>query len=187
MKVIQAPLREEWASLCRRGTKPMEELGPLVREVFNAVEAQGDNALLQYTRQFDGVEVNNLEVDNNQLKMAADQVPEDLKRAISLAKENIYTFHKAQKLQGIDIETMPGVRCWQKFQSIEKVGLYIPGGTAPLFSTLLMLAIPAMIAGCKDILICTPPRKDGTIDPVILYTAGLCGVTNIFKVGGIQA
>jgi len=187
MKTILEPLKDTWASLCVRGTKPMKELEPLVREVFDAIAQDGDEALYRYTSQFDGVELSDLIVTADELRMAEQQVSEELKSAISLAKDNIYAFHTAQKVVGAKVETMPGVRCWQSFQPIEKIGLYIPGGSAPLFSTLLMLAIPAAIAGCPEVLMCTPPRKDGTIDPVVLYTAKICGVNSIYKVGGIQA
>ena len=165
----------------------MTDLEPMVREIFNAITQEGDESLRNYTREFDDVEIGDLKVSAEELNSAEDQVSEELKSAIALAKENIYAFHKAQKVEGASVETMPGVRCWQTFQPIEKIGLYIPGGTAPLFSTLLMLAIPAAIAGCQEVLMCTPPRKDGTIDPVVLYTAKLCGIKSIFKVGGIQA
>ncbi|MBT8236494.1 MAG: histidinol dehydrogenase [Bacteroidia bacterium] len=187
MKTIREPSKDTWASLCTRGTKPMKDLEPMVREVFNAIAEEGDEALRHYTRKFDNVEVSDLKVSADELSSAEDQVSEELKSAISLAKENIYAFHKVQKVEGAHVETMPGVSCWQTFQPIEKIGLYIPGGTAPLFSTLLMLAIPAAIAGCQEIRICTPPGKDGKIDPVVLYAAKLCGINSIYKVGGIQA
>lgn len=187
MRVIQEPIKDSWPALCKRATAPMNELQPIVRDVFDAVKQDGDNAVLQYTSQFDDVALSDHKVGKEEVKKAILQVPDELKRAISIAKDNIHAFHIAQKSRGIEVETMPGVRCWQTFQAIEKVGLYIPGGTAPLFSTLLMLAVPAGIAGCKDIVMCTPPRKDGSVHPVVLYTAALCGVDNIFKVGGIQA
>ena len=187
MRVIRQPARTTWPELCKRATAPMKEMESLVQEVFDAVKHDGDKAILRYTSQFDGVELHDLRVSREEVEKAVQQVPEALKRAIIIAKNNIHAFHNAQKPKGIEVETMAGVRCWQTYQAIEKVGLYIPGGTAPLFSTLLMLAVPARIAGCKDIVICTPPREDGSVDPAVLYTASLCGVDTICKVGGIQA
>lgn len=165
----------------------MQTLEPLVREVFQSVRDMGDEALKRYTRQFDGARLEELSVPMAEWNSAAASVPEDLKRAIGQAKMNIETFHSAQMPGRIAVETMPGVRCWQEFRPIEKVGIYIPGGTAPLFSSILMLALPAKIAGCREIIMCTPPGKDGSIDPVMLYTAGICGVTSVFTIGGIQA
>jgi len=187
MKVIQEPAKDTWPALCKRATAPMKELESLVQEIFDAVSQDGDKALLEYTSRFDGVELGDLKVSQKEMQEATQHIPEELKQAISLAKNNIHAFHSAQIPQGVEVETMPGVRCWQTFQAIEKVGLYIPGGTAPLFSTLLMLAVPGDIAGCKEIVMCTPPRENGTVDPVVLYAAALCGVDTIFKIGGIQA
>ena len=187
MKIIQEPSLEQWIALTRRGTVPMQTLEPLVREVFNTIRDLGDEAVRRYTRQFDSADLNDLVVSREEMEKASSEVPLELKEAIKLAQENIIAFHTAQKPTGIEVETKPGVRCWQTFQPIEKVGIYIPGGTAPLFSTILMLAVPATIAGCSEIIMCTPPGKDGTIDPVMLYTAQLCGVTSVLKIGGIQA
>ena len=187
MKVVTEPKRDTWKSLMQRGTPPMQTLEPLVREVFQSVRELGDEALLRYTHRFDGAQLKRLEVSPEEWQMAASLVDENLKKAIELARDNISAFHSAQLPEAIEVETMPGVLCWQKFRPIDKVGIYIPGGTAPLFSTILMLALPAKIAGCDEIIMCTPPGRDGSIDPVMLYTAELCGVTAIYKLGGIQA
>src|SRR5690606_24013404 len=144
-------------------------------------------AIKKYTDQCDQVQLDTLVVTAEEVKEASDSVPTELKKAISLAKSNIEKFHAAQKTTKVEMETMPGVRCWQEKRPIQKVGLYIPGGTAPLFSTILMLAVPAKLAGCGEIILCTPPDKNGNVNPTILYAAQLCGVTKIFKVGGIQA
>jgi histidinol dehydrogenase len=158
-----------------------------VADVFNSVQTDGDAALRYYTQKFDKVELNRLKVDSDALDEAASQVDPALKKAIQQAKSNIETFHRAQKTQTVFVETQKGVQCWQEKRPIEKVGLYIPGGSAPLFSTLLMLAIPAQIAGCNKIVLCTPPDASGEVAAAILYTAQLCGLTEIYKVGGIQA
>lgn len=187
MKVLNEPSRDSWKALMQRGTPSMQTLEPLVREVFQSVREMGDEALKRYTRQFDGAQLEELQVSESEWETSAASVSDKLKASILQAKNNIETFHRAQMPGGIQVDTMPGVRCWQEFRPIEKVGIYIPGGTAPLFSSILMLALPAKIARCKEIIMCTPPGKDGSIDPVMLYTAKLCGVTAIFKIGGIQA
>ena len=160
---------------------------PTVKEVFDEVKQLGDDAIKEYTAKFDGVELTDFEVSDSEISEAENHISEDLKEAIQLAKSNIEKFHDAQKMERVVVETMPGVTCWQEKRAIQKVGLYIPGGTAPLFSTILMLAIPAKLAGCEEVVLCSPPNKQGRLNPAILYTAQLCGVTNIFKVGGIQA
>lgn len=187
MEVYRYPDISTWAEITRRPAADHSQKEKIVREVLQDVRRRGDVALKEYTLKFDQVEVKNLLVTPGELQEASNLVDEQLKRAIAVATENIKTFHSAQRFQPTVIETMEGVKCWQKQVAIEKVGLYIPGGSAPLFSTVLMLAIPAMIAGCKEIQLCTPPDKNGKIHPAILFAADLCGITNIYKVGGIQA
>lgn len=187
MNKIFNPGREEWATVLQRPTQTVEDIEATVSEVFSEIKSKGDAAVEKYTNLFDGVKLDEIAVSLEEIKEAEGQVPEDLKVAIKLAKSNIEKFHTAQKTERIDVTTTPGVDCWQEKRPIGKVGLYIPGGTAPLFSTILMLATPANIAGCKEIILCTPPDKQGKVNPVILYTAALCKVTKIFKIGGIQA
>ena len=187
MKIYTRPVPSEWPTILARPTQSFSEIEPIVKEVFAAVGEDGDTALLDYTQKFDGAKLDSLAVTTDELKDAHTQVPAELKAAIAKAKSNIEAFHAAQRTKTIAVETMPGVACWQEKRPIQKVGLYIPGGTAPLFSTILMLAIPARIAGCQEIVMCSPPDSNGNISPVILYTAQLCGVTKIFKAGGIQA
>jgi histidinol dehydrogenase len=165
----------------------VEAIESIVNEVFLAVKQNGDTAIAQYTKQFDKVNLESVFVSQEEIESASEAVSEDLKLAIQQAKSNIEVFHNAQKTQKVDVETQTGVRCWQQKRPIESVGLYIPGGTAPLFSTVLMLAVPATIAGCKNIVLCTPPNSEGAIANEILYAAALCGITTIIKVGGIQA
>ena len=170
--------------------RPMQNVSTFfenVSTILKNVKANGDAAVLEYEEQFDKVKLASLVVTEEEMKEAEFQVPIELKVAILLAQRNIYTFHKKQKFEGKKVETMEGVTCWQKAVGIEKVGLYIPGGTAPLFSTVLMLAVPAKIAGCKEIVLCTPPDKEGKINPAILYAAQVSGVSKIFKAGGVQA
>ena len=187
MKTYYNPERGDWKKMLSRPTPTFETLEPLVEEVFSAVKQEGDAAIKSYTSKFDKVTLTDFSVSSEEISMAIDAVPAELKRAISLAKSNIEKFHEAQRTNKVSVETMPGVVCWQEKRPIQKVGLYIPGGTAPLFSTILMLAVPAKIAGCDEIVLCSPPNSQGKLDPAILYTAHLCGVTKIFKVGGIQA
>ncbi len=181
------PARESWESLLKRPVLEKVDLRATVQEIFLKVRVEGDLALQEFSSKFDGVEIENFLVSQNEIDFAVTQVSAELKEAINQAKKNIYQFHYAQKEELKEIETTEGVICWRESRAIEKVGLYIPGGTAPLFSTVLMLAVPAQIAGCKEIILCTPPQKDGSINPAILYTAQLCGVKNIYKVGGAQA
>ena len=159
----------------------------VIAEVFEQVKVKGDKAIKEYTQKFDKVSIKHLSVSKIEIQLAENNVEDKLKEAIQRAKQNIEVFHSAQKTPEIRIETEPGVNCWQEKKAIEKVGLYIPGGSAPLFSTILMLAIPAKIAGCNEIILCTPPDNSGNIPAVVLYTANLCGITSIFRVGGIQA
>lgn len=184
---IDNPDRSSWDELLKRPTQTYEQIEGTVLEVFKEIQAKGDDAVNFYTQKFDGIQLKTIQVSDSEINLANDQVNQDLKNAIKLAKQNIEKFHKAQVTSPIRVETSEGVNCWQEKRPIQKVGLYTPGGTAPLFSTILMLAIPAKIAGCKEIILCTPPDKNGNINPAILFTAALCGIDKIFKVGGIQA
>lgn len=187
MQIIQYPATETWANLLQRPHLNSDDLSSIVAGVLSRIRTEGDAAVLDYEKQFDKVELTALQVSEEELQEAALLVSDDLKKALQTAKANIATFHAAQKHQGIEVVTTTGVTCRQKAVAIEKVGLYVPGGTAPLFSTVLMLAIPAQIAGCKEIVLCTPPNKEGKINPIILYAAQLSGVSKVFKIGGIQA
>jgi histidinol dehydrogenase len=187
MKKYKNPPQSQWSSLTQRPTQSFAEVEETVKAIFKEIQTKGDTAVAKYTSLFDGIKLDNFLVSENEIKEAEKQVSTELKEAIAVAKSNIYKFHSAQKTSKIEIETTEGVVCWQEKRPIQKVGLYIPGGTAPLFSTVLMLAIPAKIAGCEEIILCSPPDKSGKINSAILYAANLCGVTKIYKVGGIQA
>ena len=187
MKTYKNPNQKKWAELIKRPAINQLQLSKTVEEIVQDVSDNGDEALFKYTQRFDGVTLSKLEVREKEIENSIAQTPQSLKAAINIAYNNIKAFHMAQQRSEATVETMPGVRCWRKSVAIEKVGLYIPGGTAPLFSTILMLGIPAQIAGCKEIVLCTPPNKNKTIDPVILYTAELVGITKIYSVGGAQA
>lgn len=187
MKTYKNPNQKKWAELIKRPVINQLQLSKTVEEIVQDVSDNGDEALFKYTQRFDGVTLSKLEVREKEIENSIAQTPQSLKAAINIAYNNIKAFHMAQQRSEATVETMPGVRCWRKSVAIEKVGLYIPGGTAPLFSTILMLGIPAQIAGCKEIVLCTPPNKNKTIDPVILYTAELVGITKIYSVGGAQA
>ncbi|MCV6629102.1 MAG: histidinol dehydrogenase [Flavobacteriaceae bacterium] len=187
IKYTENPSFSTWDTLCKRPTPSLDDLEPMVLEVFDAVKQNGDEALKAYTKKFDGVALDSLLVSLREITDANNQISESLKKAIAIAQHNITAFHQAQEEKEVCVQTTEGVNCWQKSKPIEKVGLYIPGGTAPLFSTILMLAIPAKLAGCKEIVLCSPPDKEGKIHPAILYTANLCGIHTIVKVGGIQA
>lgn len=187
MKVINNPSKETWSQILERPTKTVDDIENTVNQIFDDVQKNGDKAVNKYTQLFDGVSLENNLVSELEINEAIATISEDLKEAITLAKDNITKFHIAQKTDKVFVETANGVECWQEKRPIQKVGLYIPGGTAPLFSTVLMLAIPAQIAGCKEIVLCSPPNSEGKIHPAILYAANLCGVTKIIKVGGIQA
>lgn len=187
MNKIDNPAVADWKQVLERPTQTVADIEGTVVSVFNEVKIDGDKAIQKYTAKFDGVSLQSTIVSVEELVEAEKLVSEELKKAIQLAKSNIEAFHKAQKTSKVSIETANGVDCWQEKRPIQKVGLYIPGGTAPLFSTILMLATPANIAGCKEIVLCSPPNKEGKINPAILYAANLCGVTKIYKVGGIQA
>ena len=187
MKLIKYPDRSQWNEILKRPVLETENLFDTVRNIINRVRAGGDRVVMEYEAVFDKAELTSLAVTSAEIEEAEKEVPIELKAAIYLAKRNIETFHSAQRFEGKKVDTMEGVTCWQKAVAIEKVGLYIPGGTAPLFSTVLMLAIPAKIAGCKEIVLCTPPDKNGKVHPAILFVARLAGVSKIFKVGGVQA
>jgi histidinol dehydrogenase len=187
MKRYEYPERYLWETICQRPVIETGALTPLVTEILDSVQKAGDQALRDFAVKFDGTVINELSVSSLESESAEQLISASLKTAIQIARTNISKFHEAQFEAEKMIETTPGVTCWRRSVPIEKVGLYIPGGSAPLFSTVLMLGIPASIAGCKEIVLCTPPRKDGSIDPAILYTAKLIGIEKIFKVGGAQA
>lgn len=188
MILISNPDQSQWTEMLKRPVMNTENLFDTVRSIINRVKAEGDRAVLEYEEKFDKAILSSLVVSAEEQAEAETLVSEDLQAAIRLAKQNIETFHAAQRFEGKKVETQPGVACWQKAVAIEKVGLYIPGGgTAPLFSTVLMLAVPAKIAGCKEIVLCTPPGKDGKVHPAVLFAAKVAGVSRIFKVGGVQA
>ena len=187
MKQINNPDRSQWAELLKRPTLNTENLFDTVRGIIDRVRAEGDAAVLALEEQFDKVKLTSLAVSDDEWQEAETLLSDELKTAIRLAKENIEAFHAAQRFEGKKVTTQPGVTCWQKAVAIEKVGLYIPGGTAPLFSTVLMLAVPAKIAGCKEIVLCTPPGRDGKVHPAVLFAAQVAGVSRIFKAGGVQA
>ncbi|MCK0191131.1 histidinol dehydrogenase [Arenibacter sp. F20364] len=187
MNKIYNPERVAWKTVLKRPTQTIADIEEMVNTVFTEIKAGGDTVVHNYTKKFDGVVLQDVLVSAKEIEESNKLISNDLKKAIQQAKNNIEKFHSAQKTDRVSIETANGVECWQEKRPIQKVGLYIPGGTAPLFSTILMLAVPANIAGCKEIILCTPPNKEGKVHPAILYTADLCGVTKIFKVGGIQA
>jgi len=187
MILINYPPREQWTEILRRPALDTENLFDTVRSIIDRVRAEGDKAVLDYEARFDKVELASLAVTEEEMQEAVKAVGVELKAAIYLAQNNIETFHAAQRFTGKKVETMEGVTCWQKAVGIEKVGLYIPGGTAPLFSTVLMLAVPAKLAGCKEIVLCSPPGKDGKIHPAVLFAARVAGVSKIYKAGGVQA
>ena len=187
MKPVLFPIKESWDTLCKRPGIDQTDLENAVRGIINRVKSEMDKAIYCFSEKFDGVSPGNLKVSLTEIGESIGQIPEELKTALNIAKTNIENFHSAQLLTEPVIETFKGVKCWRKSVAIEKVGLYIPGGSAPLFSTVLMLGIPARLAGCKEIIICTPPGKDGKVSPLILYTAQLIGITEIYKIGGAQA
>ncbi|MFV1449898.1 histidinol dehydrogenase [Maribacter sp. HS] len=187
MNKIYNPQRVDWNNVLKRPTQTVADIEGLVNGIFEEVRSNGDDTIKKYTEQFDKVVLESMLVSKTEIEEAQKLVSDDLKEAIKLSKSNIEVFHKAQKTERVEVETAAGVSCWQEKRPIQKVGLYIPGGTAPLFSTILMLAVPAAIAGSKEIVLCSPPDKEGKLNPAILYTANLCGVTKIVKVGGIQA
>ena len=187
VKVWRYPQRSEWEDIISRSTIDLSSLTQTVSEILESIRSEGDAALKRYERQFDGVDLNSFRVTPREMEEAAASVPDALKEAISRAIENIRKFHASQAIDVRKVETTPGVWCWQKPVGIERVGIYVPGGTAPLFSTVLMLAIPARLAGCREVVMCTPPGRDGKIAPAILYAARETGVDRVFKLGGVQA
>lgn len=187
MEIIKYPSKAQWSEILRRPALETENLFEIVRTIINDVKTGGDERLIDYAARFDKVDLQTLTVSEAEIKEAGNAISPELRSALHVAKQNIETFHAAQRFEGKRVETTEGVVCWQKAVAIEKVGLYVPGGTAPLFSTVLMLAIPARIAGCKEIVLCTPPDRQGKIHPAILYAAQLAGVDHIYKVGGAQA
>ena len=187
MQLIRYPAKEIWKDILKRPAIDTTSLESTVQSVLTDIKANRQSAVKKYTLQFDKVDIENILVSADEFRTAEKLISNELKEAIQLAKSNIETFHSAQKEEVNIIETMPGVKCWRKSIAIQKVGLYIPGGTAPLFSTILMLGVPAKLAGCSEIILCTPPDLNGKINPAILYTAQLIGITKVFKVGGVQA
>ena len=187
MKVIKYPAKEEWSEIVKRPHLDVSQLNATVEGVLDDVKNHGDEAVKRYEEKFDHAHLDTLAVTEAEIEEAERLVSPELKDALHLAHHNIAAFHQSQKFEGEKVETCPGVTCWQKSVAIEKVGLYIPGGTAPLFSTVLMLATPAKIAGCKDIVLCTPPNREGKVNPAILMAAKIAGVSKIFKAGGVQA
>lgn len=187
MNTIYYPAKNEWNSLLKRSALKTDAIQETVSGILKQIKDEGDKAVLKFEELFDKVQLSTLQVSSSEFEEAEKEVDEELKAAILLAHRNITTFHAAQKFETKKITTQPGVTCWQKAVGIEKVGLYIPGGTAPLFSTVLMLATPAQIAGCKEIILCTPPNHEGKVHPAILYAAQVSGVSRIYKIGGVQA
>jgi histidinol dehydrogenase len=187
MKKLLFPARESWEELCKRPQIPVNDLGNMVKNILGDVKSEGDKAVLFYSAKFDGAPAGDLKITTDEILESVKQIPQSLKEAIETAKKNIEKFHASQIISEPVTETIKGVSCWRKCVAIEKVGLYIPGGSAPLFSTLLMLGIPAKLAGCDEIIVCTPPGKDGKVNPLILYTAQLIGISEIYKAGGAQA
>jgi histidinol dehydrogenase len=187
LQIIENPEKHEWSTLLSRPIINSENLETAVRKILEDIKKTGDKAVMEYAALFDNTTAIDLKVHEKEFDEAEKKLGEELKAAICQAEKNISTFHRNQGMPEPEVETLPGILCWRKSLAIEKIGLYVPGGTAPLFSTLLMLGVPARIAGCKEIIICTPPQKDGTIHPSILYVAKLLRITNVFRVGGVQA
>ena len=187
MKIIRYPQKEEWNSIVERPHLDVSQLNATVESVLKDVRENGDKAVMAYEEKFDHAQLSSLAVTEAEIEEALTLVSEELTESLQIAHHNISKFHESQKFEGIKVETCKGVTCWQKSVPIEKVGLYIPGGTAPLFSTVLMLATPAKIAGCREIVLCTPPNREGKVNPAILAAARIAGVSRIFKAGGVQA
>jgi histidinol dehydrogenase len=187
MKIYRYPEIKTWPDLIQRPVFERKEISGLIAEIFEAVGKDGDQALIEFNKKFDRAITSQITVSEAEINNAENEISEDLKKAIKQAKENISKFHASQIVELQKIETVKGVTCWRENRAVEKVGIYIPGGTAPLFSTVLMLAVPANLAGCREIILCTPPDSNGNINPAILFTAKLCGITKIFKTGGAQA
>ncbi|OCA72307.1 histidinol dehydrogenase [Chryseobacterium artocarpi] len=187
MKIYRYPTKDTWFDLVKRPVLEQQEISALIAGIFKEVQSNGDQALIEFNKKFDKADTQSIKITEAEIEIAENQISDDLKKAIQEAKENISKFHSSQISDISKIETTKGVVCWRENRAVESVGIYIPGGTAPLFSTVLMLAVPANLAGCKEIVLCTPPDKNGNINPAILYTAKLCGITKIFKTGGAQA
>ena len=187
MQTIKFPQKNDWNTILARPNIELEEMDEVVNQIFKEVKADGDAALKKYTWFYDRIRINELVVSQEEIDNSEQLISDELKNAIQFAAKNIEKFHRAQKVESEIIETTKGVTCWRKFTAIDKVGLYIPGGSAPLFSTVLMLGIPARIANCKEVILCTPPNKNGEINPAILYACKLVGIKQVFKLGGIQA
>ncbi|HEX2631039.1 MAG TPA: histidinol dehydrogenase, partial [Chitinophagaceae bacterium] len=187
MNTHRYPSKDQWPEITARPVADLSSLEKSVRKILQKVKEKGDKAVRKFTKEFDGIALKKLVVTEKEIQQATASLDDELKKAISQAKQNIETFHRAQQQQSEKIETMPGISCWRRSLPIEKIGLYIPGGSAPLFSTVLMLGVPASIAGCKEIVLCTPPSKEGSIHPAILYAAQICGIDKIYKAGGVQA
>jgi histidinol dehydrogenase len=187
MEIIENPKVESWASLLKRPTPDYATLENNVKSIFQDINVHGDKSVLKYTKLFDGIDIDHMKVNAAEMENASNSISKELKTAIDTAYDNIYKFHKAQQQEELKVETQPGVTCWQASKPIQKVGLYIPGGTAPLFSSILMLGIPAKIAGCEEVALVTPPQKNGKVHPAMLYASYKCGINDVFQVGGIQA
>jgi len=187
MQIYRYPLFNSWPEITRRPSAEYSDKTETAREVMSKIREDGDTAIREYTIQFDHVDIADFKVSTGEIAEAVRKIDPGLKKAIKIAAKNIDTFHIAQKVPHHIVETMPGVKCWQKSVPIGRVGLYIPGGSAPLFSTVLMLGIPAMIAGCRDVVLCTPPDHNGRIHPAILFAASICHINEIYKIGGMQA
>ena len=187
MKIYKYPARKQWSELIKRPVIDRANLTKQVTSILNRVKTDGDEGVRHYTLQYDGVDIKDPAVPREWISQANTRVKDELKKAINTARENIIKFHASQQIIYRDIMTSPGVKCWQRAEAIQKVGLYIPGGSAPLVSTVLMLGIPAVVAGCSEIILCTPPDKNGKVNPAILYTAGILGIDKIFRIGGVQA
>lgn len=187
MKTFNYPSKAQWPEIATRPVADLSSLEKSVRKILQKVKEKGDKAVRKFTKEFDGIALKKAIVTEKEIHQAIASLDDDLKKAITQAKQNIEIFHRSQQQPTDKIETMPGVVCWRRSSPIEKIGLYIPGGSAPLFSTVLMLGVPAFIAGCKEIVLCTPPSKDGSIHPAILYAAQICGINKIYKAGGVQA
>ncbi len=187
MRIFKNPPKDKWEDLCKRPLTDSAEFNSLVKDILGRVKNEGDNALRYYSERFDHISISDFKISEDELNEAENHVSDDLKNAIRIASDNIYRFHESQVRDEEAVETMPGVKCWRKNVAIEKAGLYIPGGSAPLFSSVLMLGIPAKIAGCRRVIICTPPDRQGKINPLILYAAKITGISEIFRVGGAQA
>lgn len=187
MRIYEHPPKSDWPEILARPVMEVRELDDLVGAILDEIRTEGDRAVARYTKKFDQVELEDFALTEEEFRRAKGELSDELKAAIQLAKANIEVFHRMQSDKVSIVETMPGVHCWRKSVAIEKVGLYVPGGTAPLFSSVLMLGVPAVLAGCEEVVLCSPPDKEGNLHPAILYAAGLTGITQVFKIGGVQA